>query len=261
MTGSLHRGRNSSVPKSWAIAQKMGISSAMQRFRNRVMAKIDLIIFDCDGVLVDSEILSCGCLCEALASHGIDLDINGALELFVGRSTAAVHEHYGAVGRVLPERFSAELKARVRETFAASLSPIEGVRATLDALRLPICVASSSDLDRVSLSLALTGLSGYFGERLYSSQMVKHGKPAPDLFLYAAATMHADPHRTLVIEDSVSGVKAAKAAGMKVWGFVGGSHYALRDGRAILQAAGADRVFARMSDFSPGGLEGFDGIG
>jgi beta-phosphoglucomutase-like phosphatase (HAD superfamily) len=89
--------------------------------------------------------------------------------------------------------------------------------------------------------------------------MVKHGKPAPDLFLYAAAAMHADPDRTLVIEDSVSGVRAARAAGMKVWGFVGGSHYALRDGRAILQAAGADRVFERMSDFWPEGSDGFGG--
>jgi len=225
------------------------------------MAKFDLIIFDCDGVLVDSELLSCGCLCEALARYGIALDIDEAVDKFVGRNTAAVHEHYGALGRPLPEEFSAELKARVRETFSASLSPIDGVGAALDILRSPLCVASSSDLDRVSHSLALTGLSQYFGGRLYTSQMVKHGKPAPDLFLHAAEAMLADPRRTLVIEDSVSGVKAAKAASMTVWGFVGGSHYAARDGRAILQAAGADRVFARMSDFWPAGSEGSDGRG
>jgi beta-phosphoglucomutase-like phosphatase (HAD superfamily) len=82
--------------------------------------------------------------------------------------------------------------------------------------------------------------------------MVDRGKPAPDLFLYAAGRMQADPARTLVIEDSVSGVQAAKAAGMTVWGFTGGAHYASRDGRAILQAAGADRVFARMSEFCDG---------
>ena len=104
-------------------------------------------------------------------------------------------------------------------------------------------------LDRVSLSLDVTGLKPDFGDRLYTAQMVKHGKPAPDLFLYAAGKMQADPSRALVIEDSVSGVQAAKAAGMMVWGFVGGSHYHGRDGRAILTAAGADRVFARMSDF------------
>ncbi len=223
------------------------------------MTKADLIIFDCDGVLVDSEILSCGCLSDVLAGHGIDLGVDEALELFVGRSLGAVREHYGALGRSLPDEFSAELKIRVREAFSASLLPIEGVGAVLDRLQLPICVASSSDLDRVSFSLSLTGLSRYFGERLYTSQMVKRGKPAPDLFLHAAAAMQVEPHRTIVIEDSVSGVRAGKAAGMTVWGFVGGGHYASRDGRAILQAAGADRVFARMSDFGLEGSEAFDG--
>src|SRR4029077_3612097 len=110
-------------------------------------------------------------------------------------------------------------------------------------------VASSSDLDRIALSLGITGLSGYFTGRLYSAQMVKHGKPAPDLFLHAALAMGIEPGRTLVIEDSVSGVSAAKAAGMTVWGFVGGSHYVSRDGRAMLKDAGADRVFDRMADF------------
>jgi HAD superfamily hydrolase (TIGR01509 family) len=215
------------------------------------MTRADLIIFDCDGVLIDSEVLSCRCLSDVLAGHGIDLGVDEALELFVGRSVAAVREHYGALGRPLPEAFPAELKARVRETFSASLQPIEGVDTVLGRLQSPTCVASSSDLDRVSFSLAMTGLSGYFGERLYTSQMVQRGKPAPDLFLHAAAAMGADPRRTLVIEDSVSGVRAGKAADMTVWGFVGGGHYASRDGRAILQAAGADRVFARMADFWP----------
>jgi HAD superfamily hydrolase (TIGR01509 family) len=219
----------------------------------------DLIIFDCDGVLVDSEVLSCCCLCDALARCGIELGVKEALDLFVGRSIAAVRQHYSALGRPLPEEFAAELKASVRETFKTSLLPIAGVDAVLSALRLPMCVASSSDLDRVRFSLAQTGLANYFGERLYSSQMVQHGKPAPDLFLHAAAAMQAEARRTLVIEDSPSGVTAGKAAGMTVWGFIGGSHYASRDGRAILQAAGADRVFARMSDFWPEGSEGIDG--
>jgi HAD superfamily hydrolase (TIGR01509 family) len=223
------------------------------------MRRADLVIFDCDGVLIDSEVLSCGCLSEVLARHGINLGVDEALELFVGRSVAAVRKHCGALGRVLPDEFSTELKMRVRDAFSASLLPIEGVGAVLSRLESPFCVASSSDLDRVAFSLGLTGLSGYFGERLFTSQMVKRGKPAPDLFLHAAAAMRAEPQRTLVIEDSVSGVKAGKAAGMTVWGFVGGGHYASRDGRAILQAAGADRVFARMSDFWLEGLEGVDG--
>jgi HAD superfamily hydrolase (TIGR01509 family) len=211
--------------------------------------ELDLIIFDCDGVLVDSEVLSCRCLSDVLAACGLELKLADVLELFLGRSTAAVLEHYRAQGRTLPESFLTELKARVLQTFQSSLRPIPGVALLLDGLRTPHCVASSSDLDRVSFSLALTGLSPHFGDRLYTAQMVPRGKPAPDLFLYAASKMHASPAKTLVIEDSVSGVTAARAAGMKVWGFVGGSHYESRDGCGILQAAGADRVFDRMADF------------
>jgi HAD superfamily hydrolase (TIGR01509 family) len=140
---------------------------------------------------------------------------------------------------------------KVQETFRSALCPIDGIGSVLEGLKIPHCVASSSTLDRVSLSLSLTGLAGHFGDRLYTAQMVDRGKPAPDLFLYAARRMQADPARTLVIEDSVSGVRAAKAAGMTVWGFVGGSHYRARDGAASLRDAGADRVFARMADFWP----------
>jgi HAD superfamily hydrolase (TIGR01509 family) len=223
------------------------------------MIQPDLIIFDCDGVLVDSELLSCRCLSEVLASYGINLGLDQALDLFLGRSTTAVLEHYDALGCLIPEQFAAELKAAVRAAFVAALRPIEGVSSVLDGLRLPFCVASSSDFDRVSFSLSLTGLAPYFDGRLYTSQMVERGKPAPDLFLYAAARMQEDPGRTLVIEDSVSGVSAAKAAGMTVWGFVGGSHHQSRDGRALLRDAGADRVFERMSNFWPNGSEEFDG--
>ena len=213
------------------------------------MIRPDLVIFDCDGVLVDSEMLSCRCLTEVLANYGISLGLDQALDLFLGRSTSAVFEHYRALGRTIPEQFSTELGARVRTALVSALRPIEGVGAVLEDLQIPHCVASSSDIERVSLSLSLTGLAPHFETRLYTSQMVKQGKPAPDLFLYAAERMRADPRRTLVIEDSVSGVTAGKAAGMTVWGFVGGSHYRSRDGRAILLAAGADRVFERMAEF------------
>jgi HAD superfamily hydrolase (TIGR01509 family) len=213
------------------------------------LRELDLIIFDCDGVLVDSEVLSCRCLTEALAACGIRLELADALDLFLGRSTTAVLQHYGAEGRTLPENFLFDLKARVRQAFHASLQPVAGVGSLLSSLHVAHCVASSSDLDRVTFSLARTGLAPHFGDRLYTSQMVAHGKPAPDLFLYAAEQMQAAPRNTLVIEDSVSGVAAATAAGMQVWGFVGGSHYESRDGRAILREAGADRVFDRMADF------------
>jgi HAD superfamily hydrolase (TIGR01509 family) len=223
------------------------------------MIKPDLIIFDCDGVLVDSEVLSCRSLSELLAGYGIDLGVEQALDLFLGRSTAAVIEHYEALGHSMPEQFSAQLSAGVRAAFLSALCPIDGVGSVLEGLQIPHCVASSSDFDRVSFSLSMTGLAPHFDERLYTSQMVERGKPAPDLFLYAAERMRADPRRTLVIEDSVSGVRAGKTAGMTVWGFVGGSHYQSRDGRALLYNAGADRVFARMVDFWPNEAKGFDG--
>jgi len=209
----------------------------------------DLIIFDCDGVLVDSEMLSCRCLSELLARHGIAADLDTILDQFLGRSVTSVVEHYQAHGWVIPKRFPAELRARVRQAFAASLRPIPGVARVLRGLRTRYCVASSSDRERVAFSLSLTGLAELFDGRLYTAQMVARGKPAPDLFLHAARSMGADPIRTLVVEDSVSGVQAGKAAGMMVWGFVGGSHYGSRDGRALLADAGADRVFDRMADF------------
>jgi len=209
----------------------------------------DLVIFDCDGVLVDSEMLSCQCLSEALGEYGIELGIEQVLQLFLGKSAAAVTLYWRQRGQPLPETFLPELKSRVRERFRRSLQPIPGIGSLLSSLRTPFCVASSSDLDRVALSLVLTRLAPHFGDRLYTSQMVPRGKPAPDLFLYAAAQMKTAPMRTLVVEDSVSGVAAAKAAGMTVWGFVGGSHYRSGDGRDMLHDAGAERVFERMADF------------
>ncbi|AWM00437.1 HAD family hydrolase [Bradyrhizobium amphicarpaeae] len=217
-----------------------------------IRLKPDLIIFDCDGVLVDSELLSCQGLSEVLAEFGLALTPAQALELFLGRSTKAIEQHYRDLGQVLPEGFLPRLKSHVLATFAGSLRAIPGVAAIMSELRMPFCVASSSDIDRVSLSLDVTDLRANVGERIYTAQMVRHGKPAPDLFLLAAEKMGAHPARTLVIEDSVSGVQAGKAAGMTVWGFVGGSHYHGRDGRAILSEAGADRVFADMSDFWEG---------
>lgn len=214
------------------------------------MRDYDLIIFDCDGVLVDSELLSCRCLSALLARHGIDAGFETILTRFLGRSVTSVVQHYEALGCKIPEEFATELRTRVREAFAASLVPIRGVDAVLRGLRTGCCVASSSDHERVMFSLEFTGLKEFFGGRLYTAEMVARGKPAPDLFLHAASSMNATPARTLVIEDSISGVQAGKAAGMTVWGFVGGSHYTSRDGRELL-AAGADRVFDRMEDFQP----------
>ena len=111
------------------------------------------------------------------------------------------------------------------------MRPIPDVAKLLRGLDASFCVASSSDLERVEFSLALTGLAEFFAGKMFSAEMVRRGKPAPDLFLHAAARMGADPRKVLVVEDSVSGVEAGKAAGMTVWGFVGGSHYAGATGR------------------------------
>ena len=116
-----------------------------------------------------------------------------ALDLFLGRSTTAVFEHYQALGQAIPEQFSGELRAAVRAAFLSALRPIDGVGVVLEGLQIPHCVASSSDIERVSFSLALTGLAPHFGERLYTSQMVERGKPAPDLFLFASERMRAEP--------------------------------------------------------------------
>jgi HAD superfamily hydrolase (TIGR01509 family) len=208
----------------------------------------DLVIFDCDGVLVDSEILSCRCLAEALTEHGVPTDLDTVLDLFLGRSVTAVVEYCRSQGRPLPPTFAADLRARQRAAFAAALQPMPSVAAAVKRLPVRYCLASSSERERVLFSLEVTGLADLFGDRVFTSQMVTRGKPAPDLFLLAATRMGAAPARTLVIEDSVSGVTAGKAAGMTVWGFVGGSHYAHRDGRRQLEEAGADRVFDRMAD-------------
>jgi len=213
------------------------------------MSAFDLIIFDCDGVVVDSEILSCGCLLTLLRQHDIEIDLAEVYERFLGRNFQAVADQFQLWRREpVPGDFRAKWEAAIRLAFSASLHAMPGIADLLASLKTPFCLASSSDLDRVSLSLSLAKLSAFFEGRVFTSQMVKRGKPAPDLFLHAAAVMGADPKRALVIEDSVSGVAAGKAAGMTVWGFTGGSHYAGRDGRALLEASGATQFFDKMSD-------------
>jgi HAD superfamily hydrolase (TIGR01509 family) len=212
------------------------------------MSSYDLIIFDCDGVLIDSELLSCNALVDLLRKRGIDVDLDFVFDRFLGRSPQAIVDYCALLDRPLVDDFQGELSMAVRVAFATSLKPIRGAAKVLQGLRTPYCVASSSDRERMDYSLRLAGFSSLVNGRLFSAETVRRGKPAPDLFLYAAAAMGAAPDRTLVIEDSVSGVRAAKTAGMTVWGFVGGSHYAKREGRALLLAAGADAVFERMAD-------------
>jgi len=216
------------------------------------MLDCDLVIFDCDGVLIDSEVLSCSCLAEIFAMHGIAMSLDEVIERFLGRGFAAVPAYFReSTGRTLPESFARDLKARQSELFTASLLPMPHVVDVLASLDRPYCLASSSDPDRIRISLAVTRLDRFFEGRIFSAAMVMRAKPAPDLFLLAAETMGVAPARALVIEDSVNGVLAAKAAGMAIWGFTGGSHHAGRDMAPSLKAAGAERVFHSMADFAP----------
>jgi HAD superfamily hydrolase (TIGR01509 family) len=217
------------------------------------MNRFDLVVFDCDGVVVDSEVLSCQCLAEVFTDFGVPMSIEVVFDEFLGRSFPAVEAYYArAAGHPLPTEFRATYRERLLALFASSLQPVPAIENVLANLPIPYCLASSSDDERLATTLAVSGLRKYFGERVFNAAMVKRGKPAPDLFLLAAARMGADPHRTLVVEDTVPGIAAAKAAGMTAWGFVGGSHFAGKAGgrgAGLLAEAGADRVFASMADF------------
>ena len=212
----------------------------------------DLVIFDCDGVVVDSEVLSCDCLTNAFHAHGVALGLDEVVERFVGRSTATVEAYWRTVlHRDPPADFFADYRKRVAAAFTGELKAMPQANEVLAKLPLPYCLASSSELDRIQLTLAVTHLEGYFADRIFHAAMVENGKPAPDLFLLAAQQMNQRPERALVVEDSTFGVRAGKAAAMTVWGFVGGSHCRGRDVAAQLTAAGADRIFDSLGELLP----------
>ena len=207
----------------------------------------DLIIFDCDGVLVDSEVISCRVHAEVLTRHGYPITADEVFARFLGRSAlAASREVETELGRALPEDFDAQLKAALFEEFAVSLQAVPHVAEALAAIATPVCVASSGTPDKIRTSLTHTDLLPRLAPHIFSATQVAHGKPAPDLFLFAATQMGTAPSRCLVIEDSVPGITAARAAGMTAFGFSGGSH--CRAGHAeTLIAAGAQAGFDDMS--------------
>lgn len=179
----------------------------------------DLVIFDCDGVLVDTEPISNGLLAEMLSAEGYPIDRPTAIAQFMGRPTReSLREVERALGRPLSAGFAERHERRVIEAFVADPKPVQGVRAAALALPGRRCVASSSGHDYLRAVLAAAGLADLF-ERLFSSSEVARGKPAPDLFLHAAASLGVPPARCAVIEDSPAGVEAAVAAGMPVLGF------------------------------------------
>ena len=213
------------------------------------MTAFDLLIFDCDGVLVDSEVLACRAVSEALAEFGLSLPIEEVAERFLGRSTKDMYAALEADWNcVLSDAAKSRIRAHSRALFDRELLPVKDVTSVLEMLIGPRCVASSSGPEAIAYKLGRTDLLRRFEQAsLFSSQMVSRGKPEPDLFLHAAERMATEPRRCLVIEDSVAGVTAAKAAGMTTFGFVGASH--CRAGHSDrLWAAGADLVFAEMRE-------------
>ena len=206
----------------------------------------DLIIFDCDGVLIDSEVISCRADSACLAEIGIVLSADEIMQRYLGISADAMcADIEQRLGRALPLDFAEMLRLRVAAAFEAELAPIPGVEQVLASLPHRRCVASSSAPERLRHSLSLTGLLRCFEPHLFNATQVARGKPAPDLFLFAAADMQSAPDSCVVIEDSPAGVQAAVAAGMRAVGFTGGSH--CRAGHADhLLAAGAYTVIQHM---------------
>ena len=211
-----------------------------------------LVIFDCDGVLVDSEPIALEVLVEALAVKGITMDADGAAERFLGRSIGSLADVVRQEFQVeIDQAFLTHMREALYARFRSELQPIAGIERVVTSLKdqgIAWCVASSSQRERIELSLAATGLLDHFKPSIFSATMVKNGKPAPDLFLYAAAAMGADPSACMVVEDSPAGIVAAQAAGMAVCAFTGGSHTIHPSYRVALDALHPDARFDAMEE-------------
>jgi HAD superfamily hydrolase (TIGR01509 family) len=217
------------------------------------MARFEALIFDCDGVLVDSEVIAIQCERELLSEWGLDYGFETFVQRFVGLHNRDFHTALAAdaeaAGLTLPDDFRTALHANNWKRYETDLTAIEGVMDVVAAFSGKIAVGSSSEADKLIRKLEITGLHDTFAPYVYSSDLVANGKPAPDLFLLAAERIGAQPETCVVIEDSVNGVKAALAAGMTAWGFTGGGHAdAGLAGR--LAEAGAHEVFAAHRDIA-----------
>lgn len=214
---------------------------------------LDLVIFDCDGVLVDSEPISNRALAKTLGKIGWEIGFEETVDRFLGRSMAsclAIIE--GRMGESVPEWFEEEYRREMFAGFDRDLTTVPGIEAALDAIELPVCVASSGDHEKIARNLRKTGLLSRFEGRIFSATEVARGKPAPDLFLHAAEKMGAEPRRCIVIEDGVPGVQAAVAARMRVLGFA-----ALVPADALKEAGAT--VFTDMARL-PGLISGLRGV-
>lgn len=205
------------------------------------------IIFDCDGVLVNTEILSAQAYRNVYARHGLTITPEAFLKMIGLKQADILRQLRGTEGGLLPPEGDAQLTEEVLGLIRDHVQPTAGIADVLAGLVLPFCVASSSDIPRIRLSLGTAGLIDYFEGRIFSSSMVQNGKPAPDLFLLAAQTLGAEPVDCIVFEDSVAGITAAKAAGMYAIGYIGGGHVPPSHAD-LLRKAGADVVISDWSE-------------
>ena len=207
---------------------------------------VDLVIFDCDGVLVDSEVISCRAHADVLTRHGYPITDQEVLRRFLGVSDREARIMVESeIRRPLPDDFELQVKDATLQFYAGDLKAIAHVADVIAAIGLPKCVASSGTPEKIRHGLSCAGLYEMFQPHIFSASQVKKGKPAPDLFLFATDRMGKPPERCLVIEDSVPGVTGARAAGMAVLGFHGGSHCG--GGHAqTLRNAGAMATFDDM---------------
>ena len=214
-----------------------------------------LVIFDCDGVLVNSEPIANRILARALAQEGYPCTFEESVLRFVGRDLASIIDQVEKdLGRTLSDGFCDRLRAKTYAAFRQHLEPVPGIDGALDQILFPKCVASSGSPEKILLSLTLTGLRHHFGDALFSTQQVQRGKPYPDLFLHAALQFDTRPHACVVVEDSVPGVTGARAAGMKVFGYAGAEH-AYPGLANSLSQAGAEPFFEM--DLLPGLLNNY----
>ncbi len=208
-----------------------------------------LVIFDCDGVLVDSEPVSVRVLVDALRRKGLNMEEAEAYRRFLGRSLATITKTMREEFAIeADESFLEDMRHDLYTRFRKELQPMAGIADALDGLDLRHCVASSSQPERIRLSLTLTGLIDKLEPNIFSAAMVARGKPAPDLFLHAASQMGADPENCIVIEDSPAGIEAGHRAGMAVFAFVGGSHASVPGYRERIDALSPEVVFDAMPD-------------
>jgi HAD superfamily hydrolase (TIGR01509 family) len=202
----------------------------------------ELVIFDCDGVLVDSELITNRVFAQMLRGIGLPLTIDYLFEHFVGRSMQHCWQEIGRMlGHDVPAAFRDEFQLRSLAALREQVKAVTGVEAVLDSLPVACCVASSGSHEKMTTTLGATGLLPRFRNRLFSATEVAHGKPAPDIFLYAAAKCGVEPARCAVIEDSPAGVRAGVTAGMQVYGY--SAHTPAR----LLRAAGAVDTFTDMA--------------